>query len=123
MRADPTASPADRLSFLPALALALAGSIFLLALSLRSPSPSGQVALFFAPGTSQARALAALGALDAAFVRPGRLENIIVAAFEKPAATGALRANGVSFAFDPLIFGGCLVDQGNEKLSLIRTTP
>ena len=121
MPAKPTVSADSRYSFLPALLLALAGSVFLLALSLRAPSASGQVALFFSPGTDQTEAIAALGAFEAGFVRPGRLENIVVAAFEEPAGFRDLWANGVWFAFDPLIFGGCLVTTDITNPSRVRT--
>jgi hypothetical protein len=99
----------------------LAGSVFLLALTLRAPTATGQVALFFSPGTDRTQAIASLGAFEAGFVRPGRLENIVVAAFEEPAGFRDLWANGVWFAFDPLIFGGCLVTSDTPNPLLVRT--
>lgn len=106
-----------RLSYLPALALLLAGAIFLTALSLRAPSSNGQFALFYSPGTTRTEAIAALAGLKARFVRPGQFDNILVAAFETPVSGADLRANGIWFAFDPLAFGGCLVADAAIPLS------
>lgn len=111
-----------RLSFLPALALILFGAAFLFALSLRAPSSDGQLALFYSPGISQTEAIGLLAGLKARLVRPGRFDNILVANFQEPVSSALLRAHGIWFAFDPLAFGGCLVEDTASSPSIVGTS-
>jgi|GEM_PF-3599858 len=122
VQAPVTETPASRLTVVPALGLFLAGTIFLLALNLRAPAPGTQVAVFYTPGTSVSEAIAGLGPVDATFVRPGRFGNIVIAAFDTPVGLVDLWSNGIWFAFDPLLLGGCLALPNDNSVFPERTS-
>ncbi|WP_119167727.1 hypothetical protein [Algihabitans albus] len=97
-----------------AAALILLSALALLTLSLRQPQPEMEVALIFAPGTSQDAALIAVAEANGRTVRPGAWSNILVAVFPKELAWNELWEMGALVAVDPLAFGACLISDGAD---------
>lgn len=94
--------------WLAGAAMAVLGTLVVLATGLRLPSADRPVALVFAPGTSAVEAIGRLAALDGRLVAAGGFENVIVAQFAGDIGYGVLRKAGVWLALEPLAFGGCL---------------
>lgn len=106
---------AERAGLQLAAVLTLLSVLALLLLSLRQPQPDIEVALIFAPGTSQDAALSAVAEANGRTVRPGAWPNILVAVFPQELAWQELWKMGALAAIDPLAFGACLVSDGAEQ--------
>lgn len=95
-----------------AAGLLLISALALPLLSLRQPSPDTEVALIFAPGTSQDAAMAGVAMANGRFVRPGAWPNVLIAVFPNDLAWRDLWSIGALVAIDPLAVGSCLISNG-----------
>jgi hypothetical protein len=95
--------------FLPAVAMLAASVVLIAGLSIRTPAAGEQVALVFAPGVSPEAAIGGLAGVDARIVRPGGLDNVVVAYFERAVSWAELRRLGVLLPLDPILAGGCAI--------------
>ena len=93
--------------FFPAFAMLAASVVLIVGLAVRTPAAGEQVALVFAPGMSPAAAIGGLAGVEARIVRPGGLDNVVVAYFERAVSWAELRRLGVLLPLDPILAGGC----------------
>ncbi len=106
----------------PALAMLLASVVLLIGLSIRLPEAGGQAALVFSPGVPAEQAIGSLASIDARIVRPGGVDNVLIAYFERPVSWAELRRLGVVLSLDPLVAGGC-VELSPPSPSLPQSAP
>ena len=92
----------------PPVTTALAGFVAVAALAL-SPPAAGPVAALFAPWLSGDEVLHRVAAADAAIVRWGALDSVVVVGSERPDLSNRLRAAGAWLVVDPVAIAGCLL--------------
>lgn len=102
----------ERGDFWFAASLILLSALALPLLSLRQPGPEMEVAVIFAPGTSQDAAMAGVAMANGRFIRPGAWSNVLIAVFPRELAWRDLWSIGALVAIDPQAFGSCLVSNG-----------
>jgi hypothetical protein len=91
----------------PALSLALASGLFLLALGLKMPRAEETVALVFDPAVTPAAVLERLAAIDGRLVGIGGADNIVIVRFDHDVSLGQLWHQGIWFGLDPVFLSGC----------------
>ena len=94
--------------FLPAASLMLCGVVFLTFLAAWPKQWDGQLALVFAPGTTQERVFSAVTALDARVVRSGGMANVVIVDLDRVVSMTEIRSLGAWLALDPVIAGACI---------------
>jgi len=92
---------------MPPLALAVSSVLAVAAMTL-TPHDGAPVAALFAPSLSRAEILERVAMADAALVRHGAFDSIVVAAADTPGLPDRLRRAGAWIVFDPVAIGGCL---------------
>ena len=91
----------------PPLVLAFLSFAALSAVALAPPA-QGPVAAVFPPSLSQADLFQRIGEADAAIVRYGAFENVVVVSSERPDLAGRLRTAGAWLVLAPIAAFGCL---------------
>lgn len=76
------------------------------ALAVSAPPRSGQAAVLFDPGLSQAQTLVQISSAGAELVRFGQAPGLVIVDLPEQ-GPGALRSAGAWLVLDPLLLGGC----------------
>lgn len=91
----------------PPVGLAVAGLLAVTAMTF-APPDKGPVAALFAPSLSRTEVMSRVAAADAALIRHGLFDGIVVAAADDPGLAQRLRNAGAWIVVDPLAIGACL---------------
>lgn len=94
-------------AMLPPVALALSSFVAVATMTL-APQDGAPVAALFPPTLSRAEILQRVAFADAALVRHGAFDSLVVASADTPGLADRLHRAGAWIVFDPVAIGGCL---------------